>query len=239
MNWLLILAVVIVAASAYLGWRRGFVKSVFSLTSTVLVILLTIIISPIVSNIMKQNDSIADTIQEKLDLVINLDTQVAGEEEELDPFSFIEDLELPNSMKETMKNVLSDNMDDASEETQAHREEQIEALEDYICSVLTNMIINAISVVVTFIVAALAVYITCNVLNVISKLPVLHQINALAGVAFGAAEGILLLWIFFVVITMFGTTEFGQRALALIGESEILSFLYDNNVLSRFITGKV
>ena len=44
MNWLLIFALAIIGVFAFIGWRAGFVKSVFSLISTIAVIIITILV---------------------------------------------------------------------------------------------------------------------------------------------------------------------------------------------------
>ena len=61
----------------------------------------------------------------------------------------------------------------------------MEELEVYVCDTLTDIIVNAIGFIVTFLIAAAGLALLCFVLNIISKLPVLHQINTLAGVAVG------------------------------------------------------
>ena len=72
MNWLLIFALAIIGIFAFIGWRVGFVKSVFSLVSTIAVIIITILVSPIVTNMLKSNEKISGAIESKLEQVIDL-----------------------------------------------------------------------------------------------------------------------------------------------------------------------
>lgn len=239
MNWLLLLAIVIIGVGAFLGWRAGFVKAVFSLVSTIAVIVLTVFLSPIVTGFLESNEAISGAIHGKLDQIINLEIDEEKVEDTTDPLSFIDSLSLPDSIKETIKKALATTMQEKSAEAEAFVGERLEALENYICEVLTNMIINAMGFVITFLVVAVGMAVLCFLLDVISKLPVIHQINTVAGVAFGALEGLVVLWIFFVIITMFGSTGFGQTMLAMVSESEILSFLYDHNFLSKIVMGKL
>jgi len=83
--------------------------------------------------------------------------------------------------------------------------------------------------------AVIALAILCNALNLIAKLPLLRQINTVAGLAAGVAEGLLLVWILFVILTMFAGTEFGSEAMSMIAENPLLDFLYKNNMVSKFI----
>lgn len=241
MNWLLLISLAVIGVCAYLGWRAGFVKSVFSLISTIAVIIITILVSPLVTDLLKSNETISGGISSKLEEIIDL-SQIAqnlSPEEEKDPAAFIDGLKLPESIKDKIKESLAETLKEKEEEAAAFAGEKLQALEVYICERMTTIILNAVGFFVTFLLASAGVAVLCYLLNVISKLPVLHQINTAAGIAFGALEGVVALWILFIAITMLGSTEFGQSCMAMISESKILSFLYDSNVLSRFLFGKL
>ncbi|MBQ7864090.1 MAG: CvpA family protein [Lachnospiraceae bacterium] len=240
MNWLLIFALAIIGVFAFIGWRVGFVKSVFSLVSTIAVIIITILVSPIVSNMLKDSEKISGGIQSKLEQVIDLSgvADNLSAEEEKDPMAFIDGLGLPESIKDTIKDSLTETMEEKKEEAANFVGEKLDSLEKYICERLTNIILNALGFFITFIVAAVGIAVLCFVLDLLSKLPVLHQINTVAGIAMGALEGLVILWIVFIVITMLGSTGFGQACMTMISESKILSFLYDSNILSKFLLGK-
>lgn len=240
MNWLLLVALAIIGVCAFAGWRAGFVKAVFSLVSTIAVIIITILVSPIVTNMLKSSESISGTIQSKMEEVIDLSgiAENLSAEEENDPTAFIDGLQIPDSIKDTMKDSLAETMEEKEKEAAEFVGNQLDALEKYICELLTSIILNALGFFITFLVAAVGIAVLCFVLDLLSKLPVLHQINTLAGVAMGALEGLVILWIVFVIITMLGSTGFGQSCMAMISESKILSFLYDSNVLSKILLGK-
>ena len=75
-----------------------------------------------------------------------------------------------------------------------------------------------------------------KVLDVFAKLPLLKQANKLVGMALGLVQGILLVWLFFALVTVISGTEFGQTMFRYINESKLLSFLYTNNIPMNFIT---
>ena len=240
MNWLLLFALAVIGIFAFIGWKVGFIKSIFSLISTIAVIIITILVSPIVTNILKSNEKISEGIQAKLEQVIDLSgiAENLSTEEEKDPLAFIESLELPASIKDAIKDSLTNTIKEKRGVAEDFVGDKLDALEQYICELFTDIILNALGFFITFILAAVGMAVLCFVLDLLSKLPVLHQINTLAGGAIGALEGLVVLWIVFIVITMLGSTEFGQNCLVMIGESKILSFLYDSNVLSKFLLGK-
>lgn len=240
MNWLLGLALAIIVVCAFAGWRAGFVKTVFSLVSTIVIIIITILVSPMVTNMLKGNDKISGVIQTKLEQIIDLSgiADDLSSEEEKDPTAFIDNLELPDSIRNTIKDSLYETMEEKEQEAADFVGDSLNALKVYICETLTNIVLNAIGFFITFLLAAAGMAVLCFVLDLLSKLPVLHQINTLAGIAMGALEGLVILWILFIVITMLGSTELGQSCMTMISESRLLSFLYDSNILSKILLGK-
>lgn len=235
MNWLLLITLAILGIGAVLGWRAGFVKSVFSLVSTITVIIVTLLLSPIVTGCFKSSETITEAIYHKLDELIELEFSSADTEEGKNLTDYVDGLSLPESIKNILKNELADAFDGNKEEGSDSADDRLQTLERYICEVLTGLIINTIGFVVTLLVVAAGMALLCFVLDILSRLPVIHQINTLAGAAFGMLEGMMVLWIIFVILTMLGSTEFGQEVLTLISENDFLSLLYDNNPIAKLL----
>ncbi|MGN1083809.1 MAG: CvpA family protein [Lachnospiraceae bacterium] len=226
MNWILIAVIGIIVVLGLIGLKKGFIKMVFSLVSTIAALLIATIFSPVVAGVMKNNESIVGFFDEKISALIDFSSEEAQESEESRQESLIDALPLPETIKDSLaKNNTLDN----------YISMQAENFEQYICRQITNVIINAIAFVITLVVAVIALALVCNALNLLAKLPLLRQINATAGLAAGIAEGILLVWILFVVLTMFAGSEFGQEAMGMIAENPLLDFLYKNNLVSKFI----
>ena len=101
---------------------------------------------------------------------------------------------------------------------------------------LASVVINAIAFVITFIIILILLWVICNALNLISKLPILNHINKTDGMLAGLIQGFIIIWILFLIITILGGTTLGQEALKMVEENEILSFIYSNNFLLNFIT---
>ena len=73
-------------------------------------------------------------------------------------------------------------------------------------------------------------------LGIVSHLPILHGRNKTAGLLLGFAEGVVLVWIFFVVITVCASTSVGGQLLKMTAQSSILSWLYRNNLLLNWLS---
>ena len=229
MNWLLIVVLAVLAVCAFRGMQAGLIKTVFSVCSTIVVLLLTLWISPQVSKWMQGNENVFGYFSEQVDRVVDFSGVGETISEQME---FINQLPLPGKLKEAIQE--NNNAD-------TYAQLAVNNFEAYVVNYLTCIIINAIAFVVTFLVLRIVVTIVSLALNLVSKLPIIHGMNKLAGLAAGLIHGIILVWIAFVLITMFGGSEFGSSTLRLIGDSRLLGFLYDNNLILRFITdvGKI
>lgn len=226
MNWLLIIVVAILAINMLIGMKAGFIKTVFSLCSIVVAIILTLWISPVVSNYMKGNDKIHNAISTKVEKMLPFSEEKteSGKEETL-----IKELPIPKSIQ----NALIENN---NKDAYVNLDIEIGNFKGYVNSYLTGMVINALSFMLTFIVILILLWVVCIALDIISKLPLLNQLNKTAGLAAGLVHGLVVIWLFFILVTVFQSSELGQKAMAMIGDSQVLSLIYNNNFLLQFIT---
>lgn len=226
MNWILIAVIAILGVLGFIGFKKGLIKMVFSLVSTIIALLVAMLFSPVVAGVMKNNEAIVGFFDEKIGVIVDFTSEEAQEDTEGKQQSLIESLPLPETFKES---ILENNT------TENYISMQAENFEEYVCRQITNVIINAIAFVVTLILAIIALAILCKTLDLLAKLPLLKQINAVAGLGAGVVEGLLLVWILFVILTMFAGSEFGRSSLEMIAENPLLDFLYKNNMVSKFI----
>ncbi|MGB4661632.1 MAG: CvpA family protein, partial [Mobilitalea sp.] len=206
--------------------KVGFVKKVFSLCFMIVAVILTIWINPYVNDFMRGNDQISGSISTKVETVFHLENEkeadVSVQTEQ------IEGLSLPQSIKDSLvKNNTADVYEALS----------INSFKEYVTTYLSGIIINALAFIITFLVILIALWIVSIALDLISKLPLINQINKTAGLLAGIVHGLVIIWLFCILVTVFGGTEFGQKALQMIGESQLLSFIYNNNFLLQFVTG--
>lgn len=226
MNWILLLVIAIIGIMGFVGYKKGLIKMVFSVASTIVALLVAMLFSPVVAGMMKNSETIVSFFDEKISAIVDFTSEEAQEEMEGKQQSLIDALPLPETFKET---ILENNTAENYVAMQAKN------FEEYVCRQITNVIINAIAFVVTLLLAIVALAIACFALNLLAKLPLLKQVNATTGLAAGILEGLLIVWILFVILTMFAGSEFGSKALAMIAENSLLDFLYKNNLVSKFI----
>lgn len=96
---------------------------------------------------------------------------------------------------------------------------------------LADQILGAAAFLITLLLVGVLVQGIAFSLGIAAKLPVLHGLNKTAGFVFGLAEGVLAVWIFFFIVTVTSSTETGGKLLTMIAQSEILSWIYRENIL--------
>ncbi|HHU73267.1 MAG TPA: CvpA family protein [Clostridiales bacterium] len=231
MNWVLIGVLAVLLVNTLIGYKAGFIKTVFSLFSMIVALLLTIWINPTVNNLMRQNEKLYGTVYDKVDGVLPKASEDI-EDSSSKQISYIEELPIP----QTIKDSLIENNNNEEVQKVLGFDNYVDKFREYVANYITGIILNALSFVVTFVVILILLWVVSIILNIISKLPVLNQINKVAGLLAGLIHGLVIVWVLFLLLTVFGGTEIGKEAMLMISESQILSFLYNNNLLIGFIT---
>lgn len=226
MNLLLLFLIAVTALFLIRGYRRGLFKSAVSTIGIALAVFITAIIYPYVALLIcdqtEIDDKINNSIQNKL-------TEYAS-----DTPTRTEQMDIIDNMglNQMLKDLLVENNND-----DVYKEMQVEAFTDYVAAYLTNVIIRGIAYVITFVIMLIIVFILVHFADIFTDIPIVHAIDKIGGLIFGMAEGLALIWILFIIITVLSTTDGGAALISMIEESPVLTFLYENNVLLKIIVG--
>ena len=223
MNWLLILVLVVFVACAMNGRRRGFIKTVFTLFSTIVALILTMWISPVVSKQVQNNDKIMGSVTENVSKVIKFKDM--GDKKS-DQVNFIDKLPLPKTMRNTL---LKNN------NTDSYGAMAVDNFKDYVSNAIARIIINAAVFLLIMLIITIGLAVLCQALNIISKLPIINGLNKTAGLFAGLIHGVIIIWIGCIFLTMLSSTNLGQEMFKQINESPFLGTIYNNNLLLNFI----
>ena len=223
MNWLLILVLVVFVACAMNGRRRGFIKTVFTLFSTIVALILTMWISPVVSKQVQNNDKIMESVTENVSKVIKFKDM--GDKKS-DQVNFIDKLPLPKTMRNTL--IKNNNTD-------SYGAMAVDNFKDYVSNAIARIIINAAVFLLIMLIITIGLAVLCQALNIISKLPIINGLNKTAGLFAGLIHGVIIIWIGCIFLTMLSSTNLGQEMFKQINESPFLGTIYNNNLLLNFI----
>ena len=175
----------LVLLMAYWGAKRGFIRTLMGLSSTLLSLIISMLLYRPVS-IFLSASPLKDTVRTYIEKFVN---------ENVDAVSAF---------------LLQNSMDTASQ-----------------------IVIDALSFAAVIILAKIIIGIAGRALNVIAKLPVIHQANSLLGLIIGAISGILICYI---AVGVIGVTAEHSQISKEIENSMIVSYLYQNNIITELLT---
>ncbi len=136
--------------------------------------------------------------------------------------NFVEELPFPEYMLEAALDQV-DNLDVEG------------SLKMTISEVIADNVFNAIVYVGLWIVFYVVLSIVIGALNVISMLPVIKEMNRMAGLLLGLAEGVLVIWVLCILLQACGSESWAQDIFVQINDSEFLSFIYNNNLIANVL----
>ena len=224
-DWLLIVVIAILVGFTLYSYRRGFVKSALSMTLFIITLFLVNIINPYVTQFIMEETPVYENIKERCMEVYTPEKQqgisVVGSDEDI-----INSYPIAEILKEK---IIKDNNPDIYELL------DVEKIEEYIAAYVAKTIISSASYVITFILVSIILRIIVAALNIITKLPVLKEINQMVGAVLGLVEGLIIVWLLFLAADMLGTTAFGISVQQQISGNAILRFISDNNIIWKLM----
>jgi len=225
MNWLTFIVIMVFILCVLTGVRRGMIKSIYSVGVVIVGFLLAAILNPLVSHFLHENNSIYQTVYKAVEENIKIEGKIKTLTQEND---VIAELPLPELVRKKLKE---------NNNTEIYQAMAVDNFKQYIYTYITNMILNAISYLALFVLIAVLLRILAEALNIISKLPVIKELDQLAGGVLGLLQAFLLFWIFTGVLAVCSHTAWAQNLYGMINDSEVLSVLYNRNLLVEIITG--
>lgn len=224
MNWLTIIVIIILGVSMVGGYRKGFVRLVVSFASVLLTLIIVTAITPYIGEAIKTQTGLYDMIQESCVKGLKSSGQ---ENTQIKEETLLESEKLPDVVKYALAAGGNEYTGNILEGIGAY---------DYIGDFVANMVIHIIAFIVAFLVITIIFRVTILSLGFVNKIPVINGINKVAGGLVGLLQGLIVIWIGFLVIFLCSGTSLGKDLIAQINQSIILNFFYDNNLLLQLIT---
>lgn len=137
-----------------------------------------------------------------------------------DQMRFIESLPLPQSIKDQMETFNNES---------GYQKLKANDFGSYIINYIASLIMNALAYAATLLVVWLIIRIVLGALSVFRNLPIVGTADHLLGLALGLIQGLLIVWGLFLVLSLFGATQFGAQLMREINDSVFLSTLYNMN----------
>lgn len=219
-----ILVAAVILASAAAAWKKGFIRAAFGFLPMLLALIGTKFVSPHIG-IFLRGTPMFDSLSESINASMGLE-QMISESAMQTQTEIIEGMKLPEFLKEAL---LENN------NPVIYQLLDVEKLQDYIAGFLANTCINALSVLLAFVLIYIGVTLVLNALNLFSKLPVLNFFNHLTGFLVGGLKGLFFVWMGCIVLTFFQCSANFQSLFTAMEGTIAAGFLYENNILLYLI----
>lgn len=222
---ILVITALILLIAIILGGIRGFIRTFFAAFSVIIALFVASQAGPYLGKVVQHTPiytMVAEGIEEKLDERSNAQAEKVSQQIEE-----ISNYPLPRVLKDAL--IENNN-------NQIYQALGVNEFNAYVASYMACLILNAASFLIVLLVAFIVLKIIETSLDLISKLPVLHSINTLGGVICGVIHGMMIIWIFGIILTVFSWTTWGQLANTQINSNPILGLIYNNNLILSALT---
>lgn len=221
MNTISIIIGIVFLICVLSGLWQGLFRVLISVAGLIVSIVIAVYVAPYISSSLQKNtqvdERLAQYIAEKMQF------SNAGEETSKGiQVAIIEELPLPETMKDNILNNNNAEMYDVLQATGVY---------DYIAKSVAMVILNAGVFLILVLACRIFFFFLGRAARGLSKLPILRSIDKIGGGALGAMKGLILIWIFFLILSVTSTMEWSQTLIKNIEETSILKILYDNNAL--------
>lgn len=228
MNWLCVIVLAIPVMYIFKGFQKGMVKMALSFLSVFVTLAACFILNPHIERVLKQETRIYESIQSQCESYIT-DTVEVQEDEEInreEQKEVIQKIPLPENITEIffLKNSSGE-----------YDRILMGTFAEYLAGGIADFIVGGISLFLTFLFASILMGLLGKILGAVFSFPILSMMNRIGGAVLGAAKGICVVWIFFLIISIFWNTVWAQNCYQLIRENPIISYLYDENIFLYFL----
>ena len=234
MNWVLILVIAILAGYTLAGYAKGFLKIVYSLVSWVVILGFVIFATPHIQDYLRNNTDIYNKVVAYCEEAISESVEQEMTESGGDMSALTEN-ELFAAIAEKLPEDLLESLKEQTDEMTGEIIENY-GLYDKAAVALADLLLQGASTLAAMLVGAIVSALLSAVLGFIAKLPLIGFANRVLGLAAGAANGLLIVWIAFYLVAVLCATEWGSAIITQIYANEMLLYLYENNIVLTILT---
>ncbi len=210
---------VVIIVFALIGFTRGFIKTCLSFFPGFISLILTSKIYPVFSKFLRTTplyehikSKVIDTIS-----IENISSELANSD-------YIDSLPFPDFIKSALfenNNAVVYDMLGVSK------------IEEYVGGYVANIFLNIISMIVVAVFIAILIKLVFVMLDIATRLPVVHEANSFGGLVAGAVEGVLIIWVIFLIAVLFVSKD--NWFYISLYNSKVAILLFENNILLKFI----
>lgn len=227
MSYLDYVLIGIIIISGIIAYSRGLIKTIYSFFSLGIGIGIAYFLYPKISAFLMKYTGLYITLANKAIKSLKLEGLAQNKVTPQDQLDMMNQLQVPQFLKVILKENKNSEVYDLLKATK---------LEEYIGGTIATIAINAITFLAVLIICMILLKIISNALDIVSKLPVLHQLNKVGGLAIGLVQGIVFVWIFCVILSVVMSFQTNEQLILLVNRSPVVNFFYNHNLLVSVIS---
>jgi len=211
----------IIAGNAVLGYKRGLVKVVFNMFSTVLAIILVLMLyKPILNYILNStniNNKLENIIENNINNVFKKEYEDNSKETEKENPSF-----------SILKVFVGDKIGNMVEDT-------VDVVAKSLSTEISYKIISIIVFFALFAIIRLLLYLLKTYMDAVANLPIINIFNGSCGMIYGILKGFLIIYGLFAIISIIMPIIGNNIIITSIENARIGSKMFNNNIILNFI----
>lgn len=247
MNWLIDgIAIIIIMIAAFSAYRKGFVRTFFGLITVILAIVLASIFHKNLAAYIKDTTDLDEWINSVIVETtgnISEDVNKTSKRENTDTGSIFDMAQYASdsNLYDTIdvsalipeEGFLNSLPDVLSEKMGLDEAKQNAGLN--ITTKISDAAINVLSWFIIYLVAQIILNIVVAILDGIMSLPLLREINNIAGLGIGILIGVFRIYIILAVIYFIATVVNISPVMNVLNNSTLVAAMYNNNLLLKLI----
>ena len=234
MNIIDIIILVIMGVSMIYGVYRGFVHTLLSVACCLLSVLIAFAFGPRLSAIVSNSKGVSSTLATYTDAVARVgdyDLAAANVSQLSDSLinQVLENVSLPQSIQNILRSNLSN---------QSFAGTGLSTVNDYVSNTVVAVAINILCFLACFALSYVVLSLLLSLIQHVFRLPLLRQLDWLAGGAFGLMRGALLLYALFLVVPLLSTIIPLDAFNELLSQSALSPIFQSDGLFARVISGR-
>ncbi|OGO85712.1 MAG: hypothetical protein A2Y22_04650 [Clostridiales bacterium GWD2_32_59] len=228
MNWADVAVILIIVASCMIEYKRGFVKSIFKTFSFIVSIFVSWTLHPYVTEFLKNSfvyEWVKGGVRESI-FKQSTSGEIVSKEQQTE---IIDKLNMPDFFKDLIKN---------NESIKGNELLNFLDFKESVVNFVTNFCIGILAIILVILVTMVILRVASTSLDLVSKIPVIKEINEMFGFLLGLIIGVIEVWLsYIVIIFIFSTNSKMSFVFTEINNSVVAKLLYENNLLNYIIAG--
>ncbi|MEG2197277.1 MAG: CvpA family protein [Cellulosilyticaceae bacterium] len=215
-----IIIIVFIGLTGFIASRKGFIKAAYQLSSFILALVISVMVYPIMSSILKLMPMYEGIKNWNIERVSSLKI-IGGLQAQSDTIREATAW-LPDFMSEQI--VQNNN-------PEIYNLMHVEGLVEYISTYIADICINAMVIVIVWIIVRIILSIIVGTLDLFTKLPILNFTNKIVGFVLGITKGTCIIWLIYLVIPFLMIAPQFTVIENLLNQSILGQWLYNNNLI--------